>query len=560
MISELSRAVRRFLPVLGILVLAGAASAALAQSSAEQPAEKITIRGIEVRGNTILPEDVVQSFEERHVDTVYSLGEIQQIAADLQERYEVRGHVTTRVVLPPQELTDGTITLQVYEGRVGGVTLTGNEHFGAEHNYMVYLPEQGEIFNKGLLEDSLNVINSHPDKHVNAVLKKGEEPGTTDILVKASDERPWHFRVGLENTGTRETDFLRLKLSAQYDNFFDRSQTGVIQYVTGPEDFNRIQQFAAAYYIPFGPIGGQDLLFWDASPGAVRAVTNSWLSVYGGWSQSETEEVLDILELEGEGWVVGTDYTIPLGRLWDISNTLTVGMQWQRIEDSIGFGGATITDKIYKFPFVLRWQGDREDESGRTVLSAGLRYQTDGLPMSFDDDEYDLVRAGTETNWTAFLLNVQRRHKLGRSWTGVIEGEAQLTSDRLLPSEQYALGGYRSVRGYRNRAIVADKGLLVRCEVRTPALPPVLPAEWNVNEKMQLLGFLDWGYGENNDPGAAEMDDDELMGAGVGMRANLFENALQTRLDIGYALTDIDATAREEQGDLIFHFGIEYTY
>ena len=537
-------------------------SAGQAQEPLEAP-PRIVVQQVVVEGNTYLSAGYLAWFQKQYVGKRMRLDDIQDMADALQKKYRDEGYVTTRVVIPTQTLTEGTVTLKVIEGKIGQVTYTGNEYFSARRNYVPYLPSPGEPFNRYRLNASLKVINSHPDKQVTVHAVEGQKLGETDLKVRIEEKRPWHIKAEAHNSGTEQTEYWRTIVTAQYDNFFDRSQVGVIQYATSPEDFDAVRQYAASYYIPIGPTGLQDKLPWDASDSAKDRVARSWVTFYGGYSDTNVDNILNILRLEGEGTIIGGAYTMPLPTFWQVENNFSIGLEWQAVKDTIAFGQAKFTDSIRKLPLTLRWQGSRKGKKSTTNFSAGMRYQTNDPWMSFDDDEYDRVREGASTSWWVLLFGVQRMQKLPRDWSLMLSAEAQMTEDRLLPSEQYFLGGYDSVRGYKRRTLIADTAMVFRSELRTPLLEEftggkLFPEEWD--ERLQLLAFLDFARAENTDAAPSELDTDDLMGLGVGARATFLEAALQMRLDVGWAIIDPEATESVEDGHTRAHFGISYTY
>lgn len=556
------RCVRYSLALISVLLFATGAAVGLAQGSPEGT-EGIVLREITVDGNTILSEVEISNFEDRFVGTKLSPAEL---VGALQKEYAERGYVTTLVIaLPGQDVTDGGITLKVVEGRVGFVALSGNEYYH-DRNYSCYLPEPGDVFNRLELENALNLVNAHPGKQVNVKLRKGQEVGTTDIDVLIEDEKPWHFSVELNNTGTKETKKLRTSLTARYDNVFDASQIAILQYTTTPEDFDQVQQWALSYYMPLGPVGAKDWLSEDSAKWLRTGLNTSYLNLYIGHSDSDTETIIEDLRLEGEGWVVGALYNFPLPDAWGLKHVLGFGLEWQRIKDTIQFGEGRFSDKVKKLPLILRWDMSRRNAKGSTHLSTGLRYQFDNVFLNFDDREYHLVRQDVETTYWVLLFGVQRiwrldkyeRFKNWKDWSFLASLDTQWTDERLLPSEQLGFGGYDSVRGYRRRTVIADKGLCLRTELRSPLLPKVLPDDWE--EQAQLLMFVDYGLASNEKAEPSELDSDNLLGIGVGMRASLFDSALTARLDAGVAILDVDATNSDEAGDLIFHFGVQYSF
>ncbi len=324
---------------------------------------------------------------------------------------------------------------------------------------------------------------------------------------------------------------------------FDRAQTALVQFVTSLEDTTKVRQAAASYCVPLGPIGGP---------------LGHSVTVYGAYSESAADAGSDLFSLAGKGLVIGALYGLPLPRLGAWRQGLQFGAEFQKVEDALGFGGTTLDNVVRTLPLILRWQADGRDAGGQTGLLAGVAWQRDGLLRDFSGNAYAASRAGADTDWLIWTLGASRTQFLGKGWSAAVSAEADVSPDRLLPSQQPALGGYDTVRGYRRRAVIADRAVRVRTELRTPPMSSLLPAA--LESQTQFLAFLDYGHAANNSPAAGELDGEDLLGAGLGVRMALLKQALTGRLDVGWALSDIESTPRDERGQCIVDFGVECRY
>jgi hemolysin activation/secretion protein len=77
--------------------------------------------------------------------------------------------------------------------------------------------------------------------------------------------------------------------------------------------------------------------------------------------------------------------------------------------------------------------------------------------------------------------------------------------------EQIAIGGRFSVRGYRENQLVRDNALLISLETR---IPLVRRRGWA--EFIQIVPFVDFGWGQNRD--VVTPSPDALASVGVGVR------------------------------------------
>ena len=137
----------------------------------------------------------------------------------------------------------------------------------------------------------------------------------------------------------------------------------------------------------------------------------------------------------------------------------------------------------------------------------------------------------------------------------VARGEAQLTPDRLLPLEKFAIGGADTVRGYRENLLVRDNGWNASLEVRIPVLdlsPPFVDPEIE-DGRVDLAPFFDIGQSWNT-----KVDDPAprtISSIGIGLRWAPVRGVVAS-LYYGYALRDIADFQDEDIQDDGIHFSI----
>jgi len=123
----------------------------------------------------------------------------------------------------------------------------------------------------------------------------------------------------------------------------------------------------------------------------------------------------------------------------------------------------------------------------------------------------------------------------------------QYTEDPLLSVEQLAIGGASTVRGYRENTMIRDKGVMATAEFHIPlwqdsAQTPII----------QLVPFVDWGWGKNNDNLPGQFDD--IGSAGVGIIVTPCKKVTGS-LYYGYPFRDIVYVHSDLQ-DLGLHFRV----
>ena len=102
----------------------------------------------------------------------------------------------------------------------------------------------------------------------------------------------------------------------------------------------------------------------------------------------------------------------------------------------------------------------------------------------------------------------------------------QYTNKRIVSAEQIGAGGQMSVRGFDERAIGADKGIVGSLELYTP----------EIAKHTRLLAFTDYAHLANN-TGAA-FDSESIASAGLGARYS--DGRFSLALDYAAILKDAD--------------------
>jgi hemolysin activation/secretion protein len=109
----------------------------------------------------------------------------------------------------------------------------------------------------------------------------------------------------------------------------------------------------------------------------------------------------------------------------------------------------------------------------------------------------------------------------------------QVADRPLLSLEQFGLGGFDSVRGYRQDRILTDNGVYGSIEARVPIF-----RIREIQSLAQITPFLDWGTGWNSG-NRTTPSQSTLLSMGLGLRWQ-FSNVVTARLDWGIPLISKD--------------------
>jgi hemolysin activation/secretion protein len=393
------------------------------------PARAFEVRRYEVTGNTLLRPETITSLFSQATGTNVTFPQIQKALGDLQLAYRERGFASASVFLPPQQLTNATVKVQVTEGRLVDARITGNHYFSS-NNVMRALPSlqealvwKDEVVNSRVLQREVDVANQIRDRQIYPVIGPGPDPGTSAIELRVKDRLPLHGRIEVNNQSTPGTPDWRVNASANYNNLWQVEHSIGVFYGFTPEQFksggltedyflNRplIANYGAYYRIPFGSAQSvQDLINTSAGLGYDEAThqfrlpsagARPDLTVYASASSSDTGVKLGpaipqtsptnnpaiTSQDSGQNLTLNESAGFRFNVPWVVSDTkrfnFSGGLDWKQVElDSYNTNNFTF---IYKFHDPTL--GDYEIASTSSSAQPTRHDKTQYLPLALAAD------------------------------------------------------------------------------------------------------------------------------------------------------------------------------
>lgn len=148
--------------------------------------------------------DWMQEELEPYKDQLIGAEGINLLAKMLSEEMISRGFVTSRIVVPEQNLKSGVLRFRVVPGYIEDIRFEKKGTFG---NWRSAFPCQpGDILNIRDIEQGLEQLRQVPNQQAEVQLEPGSKPGQSIIIIKIIRTRPWTAGMdfndsGLENTG-----------------------------------------------------------------------------------------------------------------------------------------------------------------------------------------------------------------------------------------------------------------------------------------------------------------------------------------------------------------------
>ncbi len=549
------------------MALLGSAMAAFAQPAAPAPAsaattatttdsapvrneERFDITRFAVEGNTLLPQSALDEAVAPFQGSGRVYGDIQQALEALENAYRSAGYTAVQVSVPEQELTAGVVRLQVVETVVGKVVVSDNRHF-SEQNIRASIPQlmEGRAPNLRRISESVQLANDNPAKQVNVTLTASETTNQIDAAIAVKDERPLRVLLNVDNSGSGDTGHWRTGVALQHSNLFNRDHVATVAYTTSPDSPSgaKVDLYSLGYRVPLYGMGDSlDFIYGKSNV-----------------SSGQTLALNSTLNITGRGEIYALRWNHYFARSGEWSSKLVFGADYKKVDSSCNINGGLLNGASLNtclpystLPLSVSYSAQQQGV-GQLLdynlgiarnLATGQARRNDTLGVT---DRYSLF-SGSRQSMDNFVVI-----RGGASWLKVFQDDWQLrlasvlqVSSQALPAvEQFGLAGATAVRGFTERAVAADSGVVINNELYTPDLL----AKSEMRGNLRLLGFVDAGRGANNNVTAASTLSSTvtLASVGAGLRYTLGRD-ISLRLDVARVLLN-GKSATEQRGDLNAH-------
>lgn len=501
-----------------------------------------SIREYQVNGNQLIDSGQLRQLLVPFTGENRTLADVRNAQAAIENAYRAAGYGAVRALIPEQEVTDGVIRIRVVEARIRQVDIVGNQHFDAA-NVRAALPalREGEAPNLRLISDNVQLANENPARATEVLLSSLGEEGALKASVLVRDSRPLRVSASLDNTGSESTGKQRLGVALQHANLFGRDHVGTVAYTTSPERQEDVDIFSLGYRIPFYSLGDSlDLVYGRSDVDAATSQT-----------------VAGPLDFSGQGSVFAVRYNHYFPRAGEYSSRLVLGWDRRHYRNACDIGGvscgAADADVTVR-PLSLSYIGSQSGADGSLDYYVTLVRNIPG-GQDGDDADFDRVRAGAEADYAVARIGATLVRDLG-GWGGRLAINGQYAPEALVPGEQFGLAGASAVRGFEERAVATDSGVVANLELFTPPARMPLTGDGPV---VRGVVFVDAASGHNRDVQPGTLPRSVTLGSiGIGLRGEWRNNA-SLSLDLARVVQSHPAADRDS-GDLRAHFAINLLF
>lgn len=490
------------------------------------------VRTIEITGSTVFSEADFADWVAPYLNRQVSFSDLLDLRSAITERYVTAGYVTSGAIIPPQTLVDDRVTIQVIEGELEDIVITGLTRLNSAYVRSRIGRVSTPPLNVDRLLTGLQRLQLDPlIETVAADLQAGSRPNTSVLVVNATEADSFAVDLSLDNYGSPSVGAGQRRLLLSEGNLTGLGDRMALEY-DNTDGSNGVD---LSYTLPVSP-------------------NNDALRLRAGYSSSRViDPNFQVLDISSSSVYYDLGYRHAL--IGTPTEDLTLGLTLSHQQNQTRLG----LDNIGPFPLspgadsqgitritALRFSQQWTQRSQTHVLAFRSQFS-----LGLNWLNATLNPTGPDSRFLAWRGQGQWLQRLGPDTVLLLRGDAQLASSDLLSPEKFGLGGAQSVRGYGRDMLLRDSGVLLSAELRSPiARIPELDGT------LQLIPFLDAGVGWNGNANLS-LGPNTLIGTGLGLLWQQGDR-LSVRADLGIPLVPL-AEDRNIFQDSRIYFSVQYT-
>ena len=194
----------------------------------------------------------------------------------LQQAILSRGFITTRVLLPEQDLSTGTLQFALVPGLIRELRFAEP---GSSGSWKTAFPARsGDVLDLRDLEQGVENMKRVASQDADMKIEPTSAPGESDVVISVKRSKPWSIVASVDNSGSRATGKLQGNVGLGIDNLLglnDVLSAGASQDLYLADHARGSHGFNGSYSVPWG--------YWTAT---LFGNTNTYYQQIAGANQT----------------------------------------------------------------------------------------------------------------------------------------------------------------------------------------------------------------------------------------------------------------------------------
>ena len=484
-------------------------------------------------------------------DLPVTIGDLRFIQQDITDVYREQGYPLMAVVVPPQEVVNGELLVQVNEFSLASYQVTfsdknggyssDNQHWSKKQKidraFQSIVEEP--ILSQKSLDHELKKINRNPFRSARVVFEPGEALGQSSAVIQIDEKKLWSLQAGYNNHATESSGTHRFSAGGSFGNLplVDHQISWNAVFGT---DIDEFQNYSLIYKFPnrWGHTVTGNANFSDTASSNIPGIDSASTTLQ--MSLTYDMEIMTGAHFEWTGSATGS---------------------LKRFERASLFGGTEVGGAEYDaVQLAVRSTLNLREASASNQFTLSLTRSFAGLGGNNALTNFRQFHNSVngEPEYTFFGLNYARVQQLGflgekwQGWSTETQSSFQFAFDELAGSDNFALGGSNILRAYEASEVAGDKGWYASQMLHAPAIAPEkLGAFSSAIKQLVVSAFVETGEGRFEN-GAKE----HIWDFGLQARLSLIKNV---GCNASLAIAG-DQGFRTDKHDTRFFIGCNWNY
>lgn len=409
----------------------------------------IFVSAFEIHGVTRFDSATVEASLAPFTNTTLDTAAIHRAADSLMRLYRDAGYFAATVYVPPQDIDNGVLRLDVYEGALekDGIEIDNRgQNVRSDvvgeilaHHLAGKYPIHRDDYERALL-----ITEDLPGIHTASLLYPGERVGAARLRTRVEDTPSWSGNVDVDNFGNEHTGRWRLGTTLYWNSPSGAGDQAVARLVTAGSGSNY------AYLTYLRPI----------SPSGTRIGASADILSY------RINSIANLGDAEGKASDFQLYLTHPLIRSRHSNLHFRGQLSHLKLDDS---NDLNVDSHRTVNSLTLSIDGDEDHDwlaNGITLYRAALTFGHTEVNGNSAFRTIDQAGADIEGDFARLNVLVSRLQHISGPWSVFAQLRGQLASGNLDSSQQFYLGGPTSVAGYPVGEVGGDEGAELHTEVR----------------------------------------------------------------------------------------------
>ena len=458
----------------------------------------VTVTAFRFAGNTLLRSEQLSRSVENFLDRPLDFAELQKAAAAVAAAYREAGWIV-RAYLPRQDITSGTVTIQIVEAVFGGLRLEGPKPSRESSYHVMDMIEAqqkvGEPLNADALDRALLLASDLPGVTVSGSLGEGKRSGETDLVVKFADKPLISGDAALDNTGSRSTGPARFAGNLSINSPFGAGELVTANFIHTQKN----DQLAS---------DGSDYMRMDLThPIGLDGFRVGINASYLKYNLIAPEYVA--LDAYGTSATIGLEATYPLIRSRMRNIYLNANIDHKSFNNK---SLDTVTSHYIADSLTIGLTGNSFDNFGGGGANSASLSIVDGI-LNLDGSpnrSADALTTRTAGNFTKVRFALSRQQAITDELSFYAAYSGQLAAKNLDSSEKFYIGEANGVRAYPSNEGGGSDAHMLNLELRQ-----------RLSYGFTMIGFFDYGRilvnHNNHFTGASAPNGYDLKGGGFSL-------------------------------------------